>query len=175
MNKSNLILSLVLVVFGQSITDDWLKAQIKQTDDVTERLKSINQQLRDHNDRMNAMIKTLSDMLGGAVSAQANQSVLTNIYTTNSVYWTTNNSEAEWKKWKEIAESNRDYIKEMELSGSLTNTINLLVTSGKLCAVRGHVWGEHMHVTLEYEPGRIGCRECKLCGLHQSKHATDWK
>lgn len=44
-----------------------------------------------------------------------------------------------------------------------------------LCSVRGHVWGDHLHVTLEYVPSRIGCRECKVCGLHQSQYASEWK
>lgn len=66
-------------------------------------------------------------------------------------------------------------IKEMEEDGSLTNVINLLATSGKLCAVKGHAWGSHLHVTLEYDQGRIGCRECKVCKLHQSQYASDWK
>lgn len=97
------------------------------------------------------------------------RSVTTNIYPTNF-------PKDYLSKWMAIAEaSNRDHIKEMESDGSLTNVINALVSSGKLCAVRGHSWGEHGHFTLEYDPGRIGCRECKNCGLHQTQRATDWK
>lgn len=56
-----------------------------------------------------------------------------------------------------------------------TNIVNSLVANGEFCRVRGHTWGDHMHVTLEYSPSRIGCRECKVCGLHQEQYATEWK
>lgn len=56
-----------------------------------------------------------------------------------------------------------------------TNIVNTLIASGEFCRVRGHTWGNHMHVTLEYSESRIGCRECKICGVHQEKHATEWK
>lgn len=69
----------------------------------------------------------------------------------------------------------KGHIKAMQDDGSITNVVNMLVTNGTICAVRGHSWGNHMHVTLEYWPSRIGCRECKICGLHQSQYATEWK
>lgn len=66
-------------------------------------------------------------------------------------------------------------IEAMKYAGTLTNVINLLASSGQFCQVRGHVWGPHAHVTLEYVSNRIGCRECKVCGLHQEQYATEWK
>lgn len=47
-----------------------------------------------------------------------------------------------------------------------TNIINTLVESGEFCRVRGHAWG----VT-----DKIGCRECKVCGAHQTPYASEWK
>ncbi len=57
----------------------------------------------------------------------------------------------------------------------LTNAINSLVSSGEFCRVRGHAWGQHIHTTAEYSPNKLGCRECKVCGLHQTQYATEWK
>lgn len=67
------------------------------------------------------------------------------------------------------------HVKEMREDGSITNVVNLLISSGEFCRVHGHAWGPHLHVTLEYMPDRISCRECKVCGLHQSQYVTDWK
>lgn len=67
------------------------------------------------------------------------------------------------------------HTKAMQADGSITNVINLLATSREFCRIRGHAWGPHLHVTLEYVPDRIACRECKICGLHQSQMATEWK
>jgi hypothetical protein len=56
-----------------------------------------------------------------------------------------------------------------------TNDINRIIDSGEICKVRGHVWDEeHIHVTLEYIPNRIGCRKCALCKRHENKIA-EWK
>lgn len=56
-----------------------------------------------------------------------------------------------------------------------TDLVNVLVTDGTFCKVRGHSWGAHMHVTLEHVPSRVGCRKCQVCGLHQEQHASEWK
>lgn len=69
----------------------------------------------------------------------------------------------------------KSHIKAMQDDGSITNVLNMVITNGTFCQVRGHSWGQHMHVTLEYSPSRIGCRECKICGLHQEQYATEWK
>jgi len=69
----------------------------------------------------------------------------------------------------------KSHIKAMQADGSITNVLIMLITNGIFCQVRGHTWGEHMHVTLEYSPNRIGCRQCKACGEHQSQYATEWK
>lgn len=55
-----------------------------------------------------------------------------------------------------------------------TNLVNALVATGEFCRVRGHAWGHHVHVTLEYQDGKIGCRECKACKKHETQYA-DWK
>jgi len=171
MNLTAIATALALSV--QALSADPLSDYIKSVDDSSDKLKEINRQLVEHNNRMDAMIEKLKVMFSDRLLTTANQ-VFTNIYTTNVVTgWAiTNNCEAQWKS---AAGVKRDHIKEMESDGSLTNVINLLITSGKFCAIHGHVWGDHMHVTLEYEPGRIGCRQCHICGLHQSQHATDWK
>ncbi len=52
--------------------------------------------------------------------------------------------------------------------------INAMCADGSVCAVRGHAWGDHVHTTLEYSPGRIGCRQCSLCGAHQNLY-HEWK
>lgn len=74
-----------------------------------------------------------------------------------------------------LSELARAHVITMQADGSITNVINLLVASGELCRIRGHAWGSHLHVTLEYMPDRIACRECKVCGVHQSQFATEWK
>jgi hypothetical protein len=74
-----------------------------------------------------------------------------------------------------LEELGKSHIKAMRDDGSLTNVVNTLVADGTFCQVRGHQWGTHMHITLEYSPNRVSCRQCQLCGLHQSQYATDWK
>lgn len=153
-----------------------LSVSILSADELTDGLKSINQQIIEHNDRLDAMVEKLRAIFADRIGISTNQDWTrfqrTYANSTNSIYWITNNFETEWKSASSVK---RDRVKEMELDGSLTNVINLLITSGKFCAIRGHAWGTHMHVTLEYEPGRIGCRQCQICGLHQSQHTTDWK
>lgn len=56
-----------------------------------------------------------------------------------------------------------------------TALLNVLVADGTFCRVRGHSWGAHAHFTLEHAPGRVGCRECQVCGLHQEQYASEWK
>lgn len=58
---------------------------------------------------------------------------------------------------------------------SRTNIVNDLIETGEFCRVRGHAWGGHLHVTLEYVTDKIGCRECKVCGQHQTQYASEWK
>lgn len=70
----------------------------------------------------------------------------------------------------------RNYVASMrEDPVLLTNTVNLLAKNGLICRVLGHAWVPHLHTTLEYVPDKIACRECKLCGLHQTQFASDWK
>lgn len=62
------------------------------------------------------------------------------------------------------------HIDDMRKDGSLTNVVNLLFSTGVICEVRGHTWGQHMHLTLEYySDGRPECRQCTICGKHQTK------
>ena len=75
----------------------------------------------------------------------------------------------------DIAALAKSHLKASKEDGSITNLIEELVRSGEFCRIRGHSWGEHMHITMEYSPNRIGCRECKVCRLHQSQYATEWK
>lgn len=56
-----------------------------------------------------------------------------------------------------------------------TDLVNVLVTDGTFCKVRGHSWGAHAHVTLEHVPSRVGCRKCQVCGLHQEQYASEWR
>lgn len=63
----------------------------------------------------------------------------------------------------------------LEVVHDRTNHIKQLIQSGEFCSVVGHSWGSHMHVTLEYMPNRIGCRECSVCKMHQEQFATEWK
>lgn len=69
----------------------------------------------------------------------------------------------------------KSHIQTMQADGSITNVLNLLITEGTFCQVRGHTWGQHFHLTLEYSPGKAGCRECSICKLHQTQYVTDWK
>lgn len=49
------------------------------------------------------------------------------------------------------------------------------VRSGAICALIGeHTWRGHLHVTLEYVEGKMGCRECALCFTHQTLYET-WR
>lgn len=57
---------------------------------------------------------------------------------------------------------------------TLTNYVNKISTDGTFCRVRGHTWGEHMHVTAEYSPNALACRQCSLCGLHQERY-EEWR
>lgn len=66
------------------------------------------------------------------------------------------------------------HINGMKDDGSFTNVVQLLIESGEICKVRGHAWTPHMHLTLEYAPNRVSCRECSLCRAHQSQIA-EWK
>jgi len=69
----------------------------------------------------------------------------------------------------------KEHIKAMQADGSITNVINLLIVDGTFCAIHGHSWGPHIHRTAEYSPNRIGCRECKVCRLHQELYESDWR
>lgn len=69
----------------------------------------------------------------------------------------------------------KSHIKAMRDDGSITNVVNMLFDDGTVCQVRGHRWGNHMHVTLEYAPNLAGCRECVICKLHQSLYTTEWR
>ena len=75
----------------------------------------------------------------------------------------------------QVANLAKAHIKAAKDDGSITNLVEELVVSGEFCRIRGHSWGDHLHITAEYSPNRIGCRECKVCRLHQSQYATEWK
>ena len=62
----------------------------------------------------------------------------------------------------------------LEVVSDRTNHIKRIAASGELCTVIGHSWEGHMHYTLEYVEGRLGCRQCRFCKAHQDKF-TDWK
>lgn len=55
-----------------------------------------------------------------------------------------------------------------------TNIVNFLMSSGEVCRQRGHAFQGHVHTTLEYTTGKLGCRQCLGCGLHQTLF-EDWK
>ena len=71
------------------------------------------------------------------------------------------------------------FVTNYQAVNSATNTFSSVIKemakSGELCKTIGHQWHDHTHVTLEYSPNRIGCRECGVCGLHQSRYADDWR
>lgn len=57
---------------------------------------------------------------------------------------------------------------------NMSNHVNGLADSGVICNIKGHSWKGHMHTTLEYSVGKIGCRVCNVCGQHQNLF-EDWK
>lgn len=74
-----------------------------------------------------------------------------------------------------VEETTKSHIAAMRKDGSLTNVVNALVADGTFCAIRQHSFQSHLHVTLEYVSNKAGCRECSMCGLHQTMYLSDWK
>jgi hypothetical protein len=60
----------------------------------------------------------------------------------------------------------------------VTNVARALVSSGKFCAVRGHVWAQDfggiVH-PIHYPNGAPEVRKCGVCGRQQSRQMGDWK
>lgn len=68
-----------------------------------------------------------------------------------------------------IQSDNKKLIQAAEtLLGNITNTVERLASSGDFCRIKGHSWSRHQHLTLEYTEGKSDCRQCKLCGAHQT-------
>lgn len=69
----------------------------------------------------------------------------------------------------------KSHIKSMQDDGSITNVINLLVTNGTFCQIRGHQW--------EGGCGMDGClvihnnpmRHCPVCGTIESREIGPWR
>lgn len=68
-------------------------------------------------------------------------------------------------------------IKTMQENGSLTNIVNLLISKGLVCEVRGHKWepGCGIMGCVVYHTGAM--RHCSVCGKTQTQAITigDWK
>lgn len=82
--------------------------------------------------------------------------------------------------WKPTTASNIMDLAENE--GQLTNLVNLLVSSGEFCKVRGHAWKDTTP-TISPDVGRIyrhflgipdEQRTCTVCGLSQERSMPDW-
>lgn len=70
-------------------------------------------------------------------------------------------------------------------NGSLTNLVNLLVTSGEFCRVRGHVWS-YVTTDIKAEGGFVPAvysipsleptqhRQCSVCGTNQYRSMPPW-
>jgi len=60
-----------------------------------------------------------------------------------------------------------------ESNDILTNTVNLLVSSGQFCSVRGHTWS-FAPILGVYQPGQR-VRQCAICRATQTSEQTEWK
>lgn len=103
-------------------------------------------------------------------------------YVTNVTVSSTNREAApiDWtnmavKFWSSLSVTNFTHPTTNVVVGYDAAIIDSIVKDGTFCRVRGHSWGAHMHVTLEHAPGRVGCRKCQVCGLHQEQYASEWK
>jgi NADH pyrophosphatase NudC (nudix superfamily) len=59
-----------------------------------------------------------------------------------------------------------------------TNMVRALVSSGRFCAVRGHVWAQDFGgivQSIHYLNGAPEVRKCGVCGHQQSRQMGDWK
>ena len=67
------------------------------------------------------------------------------------------------------------HVKAMRDDGSITNVVNLIVSDGTFCQVRGHKW--------EFGCGVNGClvnhyapmRHCAVCGSTQTQKVGPWQ
>ena len=66
------------------------------------------------------------------------------------------------------------YIELARITGETTNLVNLLVSSGEFCRIRGHVWGPAPHLTLEYYSEPREFRRCVICGKEETRSMPAW-
>ena len=97
---------------------------------------------------------------------------------TNGLFVATN-----WAVHRASPEQRADmYVSSIRVDGSLSNVVNLLVSQGEVCKVKGHFWrdgrpgeNEYGHgIFADYHPG-VSYRTCRLCGACQSKTEGEWK
>jgi hypothetical protein len=106
--------------------------------------------------------------------------VVTNENLTNRIGFSaggTNFISALKRVFKSEQEMTDFYINRMESDNALTNVINLLVSSGKFCEIKGHAWIQKFSLTADLDPNRSETRQCTICGKWQSKRVTisDWQ
>lgn len=66
-------------------------------------------------------------------------------------------------------------VKNLRESNTLAGVLDELVKSGEFCKLRGHIWGQHVHLTLEYRTDNPQYRECVICKTVQTRTESDWK
>ena len=73
-----------------------------------------------------------------------------------------------------IDELARSHIKIMQDDGSITNVINLLISEGIFCQVRGHKWEAGCGVSgcLVIHDGPM--RHCVVCGKTETREMKPW-
>jgi hypothetical protein len=73
-----------------------------------------------------------------------------------------------------IVATAEDILAYLKRETNYAAAINLLVTSGEVCKVRGHSWFTPPHLTLEYRFQPYEERKCALCGKFESRSMPPW-